>query len=61
MLINRIKVIRQELFFNDLHNFIRAAVAISTAQLTSQRDDCDSRTLPEKADSGPNLQGSNNW
>lgn len=28
-LTNRIKVIKQELFFNDLHNFIRAAVTIS--------------------------------
>ena len=34
-LINRIKVIKQELFFNDLHNFIRAAVAITREQLTS--------------------------
>lgn len=34
-LINRIKVIRQELFFNDLYNFIRAAVAINREQLTS--------------------------
>lgn len=34
-LINRIKVIKQELFFNDLHNFIRAAGAISREQMTS--------------------------
>ena len=28
-------MIKQELFFNDLHNFIRASVAISREQLTS--------------------------
>ena len=46
-------MIKQELFFNDLHNFIRAAVAISREQLTSNEMNLIAGPFQRKQAVGP--------